>query len=261
MSQSELQPGPLPKQVEFTLLAQDPDAELSVVDSSLATVAQAIGHLGGALPQGIYKARASLGQQIQEQYLVLADEQSPATVMFPRFVLRSPAPFDDAWKANEVHRKAAEQLSLAHHAERGRGSEIFVFVRDEGPARLAVRSGQRRLAAGLALSDSRGERLIEFTEVGSEDAGAGSNGPFYACNAQVSPGVYYLSLRTEAATLVRAVSVPRGYQLQIFSFATRCRAAQRAVSESRQRHDVFGAHRKRLPCSVPAAPLARDRSS
>ncbi len=193
--------------------AEDSATEIFVISGELHLEARGLGELDTKpLPAGIYKIKTRTGGETREQYVVL--RQPDQRVFIPRLDFVSPAPLEQTLSSHEYHERAAEIESKGIHLVVGNGSCIFIFSRQWSPQQSKAQSS-RNPARGLCLRDASGEivaNLETASKTGDQDRDA-----WAACNIQLNPGVYRLSLDLPSGgRLEQAVVACAGWQTQIF---------------------------------------------
>jgi hypothetical protein len=195
--------------------ASDSATELFVIDGDHHLVDRGIGMLTTKpLDPGIYKIKARVGFETREQHVVLREPGQK--VVLPPFAFASPALLRDTSKTHEYQVAAAETESHNVHFDKGQGSTIFIFARAWTPSQIqpsALRSINP--AAGLSLCDQGGNTITYLETAGRVDNQV--RDPWAACNVQLNPGLYRLSLALPSGErLEQTVVACPGWQTQVF---------------------------------------------
>ncbi|MDC3962154.1 caspase family protein [Polyangium jinanense] len=228
-------------------VSQKDPARLSLIDASygLDTVLSR-GRDEPLTQQGLFKVQAFIGNQIRESYLVVWPKgakrrsagQQPSKGPYvvsevagvssarrdPAFgysfgtaglPIPSPAPLAET-TAPPLYRTHAARESRTPTVKIGRGSSLFVCVRDTLTAKPAPAEPVPHPAAGLQLHDIEGRLLVDFERASKR--GPEEKAPWTTCTVELDPGVYRLSVETPVGTLSQTVIATRGLQTQIFLF-------------------------------------------
>jgi hypothetical protein len=212
----------------------DSATEVFVIDGQFNLRDRGIGHLKTLLEPGIYKVKVRAGFETREHPIVLRDHDE--SIDIPPFDFVSPAPLDGTSKTHEFHIQAAHDESLKVHLSAGKGSAVFIFARDwtGDTAPVPAPTSYENPSRGLSLQDLRGNVIADLTTQGKHYDGWE---PWAACNIEVNPGCYLLSLKTPAdETLNQVIVAAPGWQTQVFLL-------QREYEEGadKKRADVQGA--------------------
>ncbi|MGH8065959.1 MAG: hypothetical protein ACRERE_12165 [Candidatus Entotheonellia bacterium] len=196
--------------------ARDADTatEIFVIDGQFNLASRGRGRLETQLDPGIYTVKCRAGEQLWEQHVILRDRDEQ--VVIPPFNFVSSAPLVDTAQTHEYHMAAAEAQSRVIHVAAGQGSWIFVFVRDWTASRGKGTRAERvaNPARGLSLRDARGKVVADLATSSTSNP---DRDPWAACNVQVNPGLYRLSLQRPAGSrLEQMVVASPGWQTQIF---------------------------------------------
>src|SRR3954464_15562556 len=160
----------------------DAGVRITVVDATLAPVAEGAGELRLDLPAGLYACRFQAGASVREQLVSLTPGGSETHVHQDPIEFSSAAPLaktrtDDADQGN-----AAAELSRQVHRRAGSGGQLLLFVRDlDHRARSSP-------ARGLTVPRVGGERSADVEEDGSR-GGGGEGGvlPWAGCTLELDP--------------------------------------------------------------------------
>ncbi|MDI1436384.1 caspase family protein [Polyangium sorediatum] len=125
----------------------------------------------------------------------------------------SPAPLENT-ASPEAYRAQARRESRVPGVKIGKGSELFLGVRDAPPPGPFPMPAVTHPAAGLSLRDAKGRVLVDFER--QSKRGPGTDGPWATCNVELDPGVYCLSVETPHGTLSQTVVTTRERQTQVF---------------------------------------------
>lgn len=212
--------------LSFQINAADSETEIFVIDGDLRLVDRGIGSLTTKpLDRGIYKVKFSTGAAIQEQHVVLQEPGQVVTI--GPMVFASPAPLSGTARTHEYHMYTAQAESRKVHARHGTGSSIFVFAREwtgGDPAIEAIKSLNPVRGIELHTADGAPLEAIETSAV--KDSSMPD--PWAACNIEVAPGPYRLSLRKPSGERQELmVFAAAGWQTQIFLMQRTTRAKAR----------------------------------
>ena len=197
--------------------------ELKVLDGQFQPVAQGQGYLSLDLPPGIYKVQATAGFQSWSQ-LISLEKGETENVDVPAMDLQISAPLDGSRFAHEYHQWAAYEESRKVHADRGRGSAIFIMIRrftEKQSAPAAPQGPLEHAMTGLTLHDRDGKLIVDLVEKAAHQETDPRNpnyDPWAACNVAVDPGYY--RLRQElypGKTIEMPLVAAQGRQLQLFA--------------------------------------------
>jgi hypothetical protein len=196
-------------------VAEDPTAELFLVDGQLKLIARGIGRLDTAQPPGLYKLMAQVGTSLSEQFIKLKAraEQPEKRVSVPRHAFLSPAPMPGTASFVAEHHDAAMKLANGPTPD-GKTSSVFVMVR-ELPREGSKESGRpqaetpENTLADLRLQPAQGE-IIDLAARAQD--GAKKRAWFAAACVGVEPGVHTLLLGKIGLPLF----VAKGAQTQVF---------------------------------------------
>src|SRR5512132_3125664 len=218
----------------FSLVVKTADkaTEIFVRDGSSNLVASGLGELEAQLPQGIYKVRVSAGGREASRLVVLEPPkrgQKPPEPTEPESTLRvipngveltfhpiqfsSPAPLDDTF-APKVVRDEVERQSHEVRVKLGAGSSVFVCARDQSLPGSPAPFPSLNPATGLTLRDGNDKVLVDFEQEAVFIPG--SSDPWAACNVELNPGIYRLSVRAPGYRYTQTVVASPGWQIQIF---------------------------------------------
>ncbi len=195
--------------------ASDSATEIFVICGDLHLEDRGVGKLTTkALDPGIYKIKARAGLETLEQYVVLREPGQK--VFLPPLAFSSPAPLTNTSKTHEYHMAAAEAESKKVHAQAGQGSWIFVFSREWTRSQAQpVSPLSANPANGLSIRDKDGNTVASLENAGRVDSGIRDR--WAACNVEVNPGLYRLSLAMPSgARLEQTVVACPGWQTQLF---------------------------------------------
>lgn len=191
---------------ERTLLiveAADLATELFVLDGQLREVGRGLGRLEIHLEPGIYKVKARADYVVKEQRVVVTANRFDS-VRFPPLEFATAAPLDHTTHVHVEQIGAAMRESGRTHKTAGKGSSVFVFAHGS--------YGDSPLAEGLALREAGEEREL----VASIDSGSASRlgeAAWTACNIELTPAVYCLTLRMrDGRSLEQTLVASPGWQ-------------------------------------------------
>lgn len=194
----------------------DAAAEIFIVNEKLDTIHHGLGEsLNARLPLGIYKTKVRSGSQIEERLVVLSEPEKTVVQEFSPVNFASAAPLHNTSLTHEFHVYNAETESQKIHQEIGKGSMIYLFVRDwTMKQRPNIEPDSQNPARGLTLHDRDGALLIDFEQAAAKQGGWE---PWAACNVELNPGIYRLRLEIADGTQIEQtiVAAPQ-WQTQIF---------------------------------------------
>jgi hypothetical protein len=200
--------------VNLTVQTGDEAAEIFIIDSQFHRVARGVGEeVEFPLPRGLYTVKVRTGVECREKLIILSKDDH---IPFDPIEFASPAPLEGTAKTHEFHASNADTYSHSVNETRGQGSQIYVFARDwtaPGPSPLSLTS--LHPARGLTLRDRHGEVLVDFAGPSWPQNLEGE--PWAACNTEVDPGTYRLSLKLASNdVLEQTIVASSGWQTQIF---------------------------------------------
>ncbi len=193
--------------IQITIRADSPATEIFIIDGQFKLAARGLGYLETELPPGLYKLKYKAGPVIAEERLVVKSDSPPLEIQGPMLEMSTAVPIVNTRSTRREHENPAHQLSQTTRLKLGRGSELFIFVRELEPTAPA------NVAAGLSLHTASGELLVDLAEQASIDPADHWAG----CNISLEPGTYRLRLQTHTAgTLEQTLVTCRGWQTQLF---------------------------------------------
>ena len=219
------------REVPLRVRAEDAESEIFLIDGSYQLTARGLGSLEGRYKPGLYKVKLQTGSRIRERYVQLAPgneelvgkqegatlthEDGTAVLSFPRLHFATAVPLAETSWSRDEHTDAAVIHSQQVHVRRGRGSQLFVFIRTWTPAHLAGERPEAPTSFRLALHTVDGRRLVDLVTEGARDDDL--EDPWAACTVEVDPGVYLLRVGTEEGfELDEVVVASPGWQTQLF---------------------------------------------
>jgi hypothetical protein len=204
-----------PKKLNLEVKTADESAEVFIIDGRFTVVERGSGQQNTfSLTPGIYTVKVRAGFESRTENVVLLDR--PETVEFERIHFPSSAPLSDTGKTHEYHISAAQRECQRVHVVAGSGSSIFVFVRDWTSQQSSDDGGEpnRTPHRGLKLLDAQGVPVADFAE---QSASNTTSDPWAACNVQVDPGIYRLSLELASGdSIEQTVVASSNWQTQVF---------------------------------------------
>ncbi len=188
---------PAPAMLPVTVAASDAAAEVLVVDSAFGVVARGIGRVSVAVPPGIYRAKAKVGE-LQNEVLFSVDEDDTAgtTISVEAPAFASPLPLMRTSTHADAHQDAAETMSRSDRPRLalGSGARLVLVFRDPAVAGAALSgealAGYAQAWQGIALVDAAGAHRLLLTDAGTLDARAG----WLLVEAEVDPGAWVVSV-------------------------------------------------------------------
>lgn len=188
-----------------------PLAEISVLDGSMNTVAQAVGDLSSELTPGLYKVRVRNGPGVEERLVSLDRDVS---VDIPPPPIFSPIPLAGTARTDGFDMRRAMAASAEPTYGFGSGSGLFVFCRDWNPSPQPIPANP---ATGLSLADEAGHMLVDLGSL----YGRNADDRCVAMCATAAPGSYRLRLKhADGAVSERALFASPRCQTQIFLVLT-----------------------------------------
>lgn len=202
--------------IRLDVETQDETADIYVIDSYFRVVGRGRGtRKTFQMKPGIYTVKVRVGFESYEKDVVLKDKSEKAT--FDAVEFPSAIPLIETARTHEYHTDAAERESRKIHLKKGEGSWIFVFARDWKPL-----DSERKLETtslphkGLKLKGMEDEVIIDF-ETNEKVVSDKSIDAWTACNIEVEPGQYRLSVEIEPGKTIEQIIVAcRGWQTQVF---------------------------------------------
>jgi hypothetical protein len=217
-------PAPAPEPIDVVLEAANDIDEIYLIDARFKLVARGFGKLVTTIPPGVYKLKVRAGEQVVEEYIVLHAGDSPVRKQLAEVRFATAAPLTYTTKSHPHHIEAACAASTEEHVSLGNGSWIFVMTRQWSPPNTSAVSQphptDHHPAAGLHLTLANGRG--EPPSVGNVDLATASVTDFAsdawaACNIQVNPGLYLLSLDLPSGRRIQQTIVATpGWQTQVF---------------------------------------------
>jgi hypothetical protein len=195
--------------VTLRVQADNPAAEVFLLDPNLQLVARGVGSLVTRQIPGVYKIRVRLGRESTTQ-LILLSADTTEVVKAPEFA--SPAPLRTTALTHTSHVEAAETHSAQPTVVLGEGSSIFVFARYFTPPAQRARA-QHHPGRDLTLRDAAGALLVNL---GEASVTGGSPDAWAACHVQLAPGAYVLECQTAQGPLAHSIIASPGWQTQVF---------------------------------------------
>ena len=217
------------KLIDLEVSASDTATEVLIIDGQFRLVERGVGSVTTQLQPGIYKVQARIGEQVQEDHIILRKGSKPVKKQFDPVEFSSASLLDNTTKTHEFQTNAAEDESKQVHAKHGTGSYIFVFAREwtgrDQPS--GIPRPQQHPAKGLVLCDAKGNELVDLEkESNSSLASSHDWEAWAACNIRVNPGIYRLRLRLpdgvlsveekESLNLEQTIVAASGWQTQVF---------------------------------------------
>ena len=193
----------------------DATAEIFVIDRRFSLVDGMPGRLTTPLPFGIYKIKTRLGRGIRERVIVLDRDRPPLVPEEIVHPLATAAPVDRTTATHE-YQVGAAHAALAGSFELWRTNNkptITVMARVWSGKNGAMREAQPW--KGVTVVDARGKVVLDLARSDIRDT---TGDPFAVQTISVTPGVYFLRLRLDGATVVEqslVAGVGWGLEVQI----------------------------------------------
>lgn len=194
-------------EVELTVTAGSPLAEVFLIDHAFALVDRSVGDLNVTVPQGVYKVKATLGEASTERLVVLNSRQE--IDLGEDLEIASPAPLDGTGLTHESHMQLATETSAAAGAMSGEGAQVLILSRRYSNDERPSDAGGSPLAE-VSLHDDEGETVVDL-------AGKAGWDPVVGTSVDVAPGSYRLHWRDHAGVAAeQTVVAVAGWQTQVF---------------------------------------------
>lgn len=205
--------------IRLVVETKDETADIYVIDSFFRVVERGRGIKQiFEMKPGIYTVKVRVGFESREKDFVLIDK--PETATFDAIEFPSAIPLVETARTHEYHIDAAERESQIIHLKKGEGSWIFVFARDWKPSDWNLCDSEKQIQTtslphkGLTLKGANGEIIADIEKKAICD---NSLDAWAACNVEVNPGQYRLSVEIDSdKTIEQTVVACRGWQTQIF---------------------------------------------
>lgn len=218
-----------PRKVPLSVRTEDAESEIFLIDGAYRLTDRGLGSLEGRYVPGLYKVKVQTGSRIRERYVQLergheelvgkqegaslTHEHRKAVLSFPRLHFATAVPLAETSWSRDEHTEAAVTHSHKVHVRKGRGSQLFVFMRTWTPP--AVAGAATPTAFRMALHAMDGTRLVDLVNEGERDDDL--EDPWAVCTVELDPGTYLLRLGTEADfDLDTVVVASPGWQTQVF---------------------------------------------
>ncbi|MEO5995142.1 MAG: hypothetical protein ABIN89_00510 [Chitinophagaceae bacterium] len=200
----------------LTVITGDEAAEIFIINGQFSRIASGIGkQFVFKLSRGLYSVKVRAGSETKEKPVALLSDDS---ITFDPIEFSSPAPLEGTGKTHEFHNGNAVENSNLVHVTIGQGSQIYIFARNFSEKERSSTNVplNRDPATGLTLRNSNDEVLVDY---GNPDIGIYSTDwePWSACNVELNPGIYFLSLKTASGqTLQQTIVASPDWQTQVF---------------------------------------------
>lgn len=202
------------QEFNLTVKTGEAAAEIFIIDGQYNRIASGSGEEAiFRLATGLYAVKVRAGNECQEQPVAIFKDE---TVIFKPIRFSSPAPLEGTSKTHEYHIGNAEGHSHKIHCVIGKGSQVYVFVRDYTSKVKSpdIETLKYTPALGLSLRNTQGEVLVNFEETSNKEI---SGDPWAACNVELNPGIFQLALETaDGNVLEQTIVAAPGWQTQIF---------------------------------------------
>lgn len=204
-------------------IAGDPGALITIFDTSLRKVATGHPPFTVSLDESSYLIRGEMGDHLVEAaFKVASDKQQHQTLTLPPIRLPIFAPIKSSLHFNDQIGSLCNTLSQTVHHSYGKGSQLFICIRDIGILpnssyrTQSVKTAQRYPELALSLLNDNREVIIEhvlehtlFQESIGEHWGA--------CTLNMNPGLYYLSTSVnQGKKLYQPIFLSDSWQTQVF---------------------------------------------
>jgi hypothetical protein len=202
------------KKFKLSVKTNDEAAEIFIIDSQFRRIEARTGESTDfTLQQGLYSVKVRTGSKCHEELIDLSQDEK---VNFGPIAFSTPAPLEGTAKTHEYHVENAKSCSRKIHKKIGKGSWIFVFVRDwtSNTRSSKIKTLNRNTAKGLSLRNSQGQELVNLELSSNKEI---KWDPWAACNIELNPGNYRLHLETAAGSVLeQAIVACQGWQTQVF---------------------------------------------
>jgi hypothetical protein len=193
--------------VEVTVKAGSPLAEIFLIDHAFALVDRSVGDLKATVPQGVYKVKAALGEAVIERLVVVNAAQE--IDLGGDLQIASPAPLQGTGLTHEFHMELATEKSATAGESAGTGAEVLIVSRRYSSEGQPDEPGDAPLAE-LSLHGPDGKPVVAL-------AGTSGWDPVVGTKVEVDPGPYRLHWRDHAgADAEQTVVAVEGWQTQVF---------------------------------------------
>jgi len=186
--------------------------EIILVDGRMRKIASAYELLERAVLPGIYKIRSRKGSVHKDKLVEITGEREHQSVSAPEIMTRSSAPLYGTETNFETHSLKAQQLSQTTHLDKGAGSSLFIYIRDQ---ELSLESNPPPWdlpPSSVSLHSLDGEFACNL-EHGEVDTLAGWCG----ITVSLDPGTWRLRVETEPmGTYEFFVTTVANWQTQVF---------------------------------------------
>ncbi|MGH2618622.1 MAG: hypothetical protein ACRDJC_25615, partial [Thermomicrobiales bacterium] len=200
----------LPIEAGLSVTTGDAPTEIFLFDERHHLIAQGADRLQRDLGPGRYRVQVRAGETTAEKEIALPGGR--LSVDFPPLTFASPAPLPNTALSDADHRQAAIAQSRETHVRTGEGSQVYVVARDWRAPEITP--SQDHPAAGLLLLDAAGATVAD---IGARSWSDLRERPLAACNVEVTPGPYRLSLTTQdGQRFEQSVIAAAGWQTQVF---------------------------------------------
>ena len=199
---------PYENKIELTLQAPDRGTEIFIVDSGLHRIASGVGIIKKSVSPGIYKVRLRSGESQMDKLIEVKPDMESLKIDGPPVQFSSAAPIDETSTDFEYHKKAAREISLSQaKIGQGKGSELFVFVRNIQP------NVSSEPWEGLSIHKIDGELLAKLS-----DGVCNTKQRCGGLNIEVDPGLYRIRVETgQLGTYEMFAVALSGWQTQYFA--------------------------------------------
>ena len=194
----------------------DASTEIFVIDGTFQLAARGVGRLETELKPGLYSIKVQAGSEAKEEHIILRPDDKHVEFEVKPLRFTSPVPLANTARTHEYHESAASYHSSERHVQVGAGSAIFVFIRAwTSDAGVETQQSKLHLARGLELREPSGNTIVDFAVKCASDYSVPD--PWAACNVEVNPGLYILSLELSSGSrLEQTIVASPGWQTQIF---------------------------------------------
>lgn len=187
----------------------EPMSEVFLVDGGMRRIASGIGSLTTDVAPGIYKIRSRMGGEQSDRLVEISGAEAEQREQAPSIEISSSAPIYGTATSHEYQAIPARDLSLRLHTQVGRGSRLFVYIRDP---EIGDNLNWTLPAQSVSILDLEGNHLCDL-EAGDSDPQAGYRG----LNVELDPGTWRLRVETEPLGSYEIfVTTVSGWQTQVF---------------------------------------------
>jgi hypothetical protein len=192
----------------------DAAAEIFVIDRSFSLVDGMPGRLATPLPFGIYKIKTRLGRGVRERVIMLDRDRPPLAPEEIVQPLATAAPVKGTAATHEYQVAAAKKALEECHKSwtTDKNPKLMVMARVWSGKDGAMREAEPW--KGVTVINARGKVVLDLEQSKIRDATTGD--PFALETISVKPGIYFLHLQLDGATVAeQSLVVVEGWGLEV----------------------------------------------